>query len=62
VITYTSSVQVSAQPPAKKTAGLIENETLHDVVLFELYGIGCQEFGSWNAENKKRRRRHTTNF
>jgi hypothetical protein len=50
VITYTSSVQVSAQPPAKKTAGQIEKETLHDVVLFELYGIGCQKFGSWNAE------------
>ena len=28
VITFTSSVQVSAQPPAKKTAGLIEQETL----------------------------------
>ena len=27
VITFTDSVQVSAQPPAKKTAGQIEKET-----------------------------------
>jgi hypothetical protein len=28
MITFTRRVQVSAQPPAKKTAGLIEKETL----------------------------------
>jgi len=35
-----SEVLGSGQPPAKKTAGQIEKETMHDIVLYELYGIG----------------------
>ena len=36
MITFTSSVQVSAQPLAKKTAGLIENETEVSCDLYEI--------------------------
>ena len=28
----------------------------------ELHGIGCHEFGSWNAENKKRRRAYAVDL
>jgi hypothetical protein len=34
VTRFTSSDQVSAQPPAKKTAGLIEKETEQNTILF----------------------------